>query len=63
VADKSSAVNQKLLKRRQQVEELNRVQNLLTRLQVRKQQKTARLQGSLAAACFVIAQHGSHQAV
>uniref|UniRef100_A0A383VMJ6 Vacuolar protein sorting-associated protein 51 homolog n=1 Tax=Tetradesmus obliquus TaxID=3088 RepID=A0A383VMJ6_TETOB len=33
VADKSSAVNQKLLKRRQQVEELNRVQNLLTRLQ------------------------------
>lgn len=34
VADKSSAVNQKLLKRRQHIEELNRVQNLLNKLQV-----------------------------
>jgi hypothetical protein len=41
VADTSSAVNQKLLKRRQQVEELNRVQNLLTRLQVRASSSTA----------------------
>eukprot|EP00878_Enallax_costatus_P022689 GHUV01024090.1.p1 GENE.GHUV01024090.1~~GHUV01024090.1.p1 ORF type:complete len:280 (+),score=106.22 GHUV01024090.1:357-1196(+) len=33
VAEESSAVNQKLLKRRQHIEELNRVQNLLNKLQ------------------------------
>jgi hypothetical protein len=36
LVDSSSGVNAKLLKRRQDIEELNRVQGLLVKLQVRR---------------------------